>query len=250
MKNDTITILLAVSSIIGAGYYISKGMTPSPAPAPPIVIPVNPAPAPTPDPERPRHPWRPLHPHEAKVGGDVAPDGAPVQVDMPQDKRMHNTGGSDGAGLCVFTSINHAAIWQGVDSLKDFQKWMKSKPGGGYPEKVDKMIAQKCGANKPRYVQVEGASLDVIDLACKTGRMACVTYGFSPSGRYGGHRISHMVNCVHAINGYYAILDNNYPEELEWDSKEEFTRAYGSDGGWTFVLLDSGPPPPPTNLRK
>jgi hypothetical protein len=195
---------------------------------------------------------------EASVGGDTAPDGVPAQIDMPQDLRMHNTGGmgwrgpGTGAGLCVFTSINHAAIWQDVEPLLDFQKWMTTKPGGGYPEKVDDMIQRKCneaGLPVPRYVQVEGRDIGPIQMACKTGRMPCITYGYSPSGRYGGDQISHMVNCVHAMNGSYAILDNNYPEQLEWLNEREFKSSYLSDGGWCVVLLEPGPPPPPRNIK-
>lgn len=196
---------------------------------------------------------KPLLPRrEAKVGGDAAPDGTPVQVDFPQELRMHNCGGSDGAGLCVFTSLNHAALWQDVPQLKDFQKWMKSKPGGGYPDKVDAMIKRKCreaNVEVPQYVQVEGQDLEIIDLALKTGRMACVTYGFSPSGRYNGQRISHMLNVVHADGKNYAILDNNYEHELEWLNKDEFRRAYGSDGGWSVILLSPSPPPTPRNKK-
>jgi hypothetical protein len=201
-------------------------------------------------------PCPPPHRHpalEAKVGGDVAPDGAEVQVDMPTELRMHNTGGRDGAGLCVFTSINHAALWQDVDVLKDFQKWMKSRPGGGYPEKVDATIKAKCkeaGVPVPLYVQVEGRDLEPIRLALKTGRMVCNTYGFSPSGRYGGRRIAHMVNTVHGAGGYYGILDNNYPEQIEWLNEQEFSRAYATDGGWSVILLDPGPPPVPHNIRR
>ena len=116
-------------------------------------------------------PWR----AEAKVGGDIAPDGVPVQVDLPQDLRLHNTGGRDGAGLCVFTSINHAARWQAIEPLLDFQQWMKSKPGGGYPEKVAAMITQKCkelAVPEPKYVQVEGSDLEPIRVALKIGRHA------------------------------------------------------------------------------
>ena len=51
-----------------------------------------------------------------------------------------------------------------------------------------------------------------------------------------------MVNPVHALNGYFAILDSNYPEQLEWLNESEFKRAYTSDGSWTVILLDPGPP--------
>ena len=115
-------LVFGVATALVAWYLIQH--SPTAQPVGPNVVPiVVPNQRPTPKPLRP---W-----HDAKVGGDSAPDGTPVQIDMPQNLRMHNTGGRDGSGLCVFTSINHAAIWQNVAQLKDFQKWMKSKPGGG-----------------------------------------------------------------------------------------------------------------------
>jgi hypothetical protein len=219
MKNDMAILLFAVSAVLSVPWYGNQ----------------------------------PVRPAEARVGGDEAPDGTPVQVDLPEDLRMHNTGGWDGAGLCVFTSLNHAAIWQDVDSLRDFQKWMKSKLGGGYPEKLAAMVTQKCkelGVPEPKYVQVEGSDLEPIRVALKTGRMPCITYSFSPSGRYDGRRIAHMVNCVHDVNGYFGILDNNYPDKIEWLDESEFKKSYsGGGGGWTVILLDPGPPPPPRNKK-
>jgi len=241
MKDNLASLVCAVSAILGAHWYLSQ--------KPPVVS--VPATFVRPDRKpyrRPLLPWR----AEATVGGDLAPDGTLVQVDMPQDLRLHNTAGRDGAGLCVFTSLNHAAIWQDVEVLRDFQEWMKAKPGGGYPEKVAAMITQKCnerGVPEPRYVQVQGADLEPIRLALKTGRLPCITYSFSPSGRYGGRRIAHMVNCVHDQNGYYGILDNNYPENIEWLTETEFQKSYTRGGGWTIILLDPGPPPPPHNKR-
>ena len=226
-------VLSSVAAIIAwyAIQSIPKPITPVPVP---IIV-------------KPHRPFR-----EAKVGGDSAPDGTPIQIDLPQELRIKNVGGRDGAGLCVFTSINHAGIWQDVEVLKDFQKWMRSKPGGGYPSKVDKMIVQKCKESNipiPEYIQVEGKDLELLDLACKTGRMPSVTYGFSPSGRYGRQRISHMVSLVHADKKNYAVLDNNYIDALEWLTHEEFQKTYMTDGGWSVILLHPGPPPVPRNRK-
>jgi len=243
--DDLYKIVFSTIAAVATWYVIHTARAPEPAPVAPT--PITPAPA-VPS-HKPLLPWRGA---EAHVGGDSAPDGTPVQINMPQDLRMHNTGGSDGAGLCVFTSINHAAIWQDVSVLKDFQHWMRSKPGGGYPEKVDRMIARKAqeaGVAPPQYLQVEGDDQEIIELACKTGRMPSCTYGFSPSGRYSGRRISHMISVVHADGKYVAVLDNNYPEELEWDTKAEFQSAYSSDGGWTVILLAPSPPPSPRNKK-
>src|SRR5436305_7540489 len=77
------------------------------------------------------------------LGGPVAPDGRTrVTIDLPLALRAANTGGSDGYGLCVFTSIMHAARWQKETPLEDFQTLMRQEPGGGWPAKVDRMIAK------------------------------------------------------------------------------------------------------------
>ena len=186
----------------------------------------------------------------ATVGGRTAPDGTQVQLYLPPDLHMQNCGGSDGAGLCVFTSIEHAVRWQNVGQLHGFQDFMKRRPGGGYPEKVDRMIAAACkekGAPIPRYLQVESPDLEILKLACRTGRMPSVTYSFSPSGRYGGARISHMVTMLHADEKLVCILDNNFPRTWEWMTPNEFKRAYtgGAKNGWSVILLNPGPPPVP-----
>jgi hypothetical protein len=39
-------------------------------------------------------------------GGRTSPDGREeIQIDLPGAEHMKNTGGRDGAGLCVFTSV-------------------------------------------------------------------------------------------------------------------------------------------------
>lgn len=194
--------------------------------------------------------------HVTKDG--VANDGTEVQVDLPRVLHVKNVGGSDGAGLCVFTSIQHSAYWQRVEPFQGFQAFMRSQRGGGWPEKVDamaKMLCTKQGVEKPLYLQVQSNDLDVLRLACKTGRMPAITYAYSPTKRYGGQKIAHMVNLVAAGvgqgpdgKGWWVILDNNYPGSYEWMSEAEFTRAYrGGAQGWCVILLDPAPPPPPRN---
>ncbi len=187
----------------------------------------------------------------ANVAGPIAPDGTEIQCDLPASQHLKNIGGSDGAGLCVFTSISHQARWQGVDVLANFRNWMHSKPGGGYPEKVDAMIQRICKekqATVPNYIQVEGDDLETLNLALKTGRMPCVTYSFSPSGRYGGQRIAHMVNLAHLDSKWAAVLDNNFPGTYEWMTPAEFQKTYAP--GWAVILLDAPPPPIPHNSNR
>jgi hypothetical protein len=193
-----------------------------------------------------------LHAQPAKINGPIAPDGTELALELPTSLNLKNKGGSDGAGLCVFTSISHSARWQNVQLLSNFRDWMTRYPGGGWPQRVDQMIAHIAAEqhiSKPAYVQVTGSDLDVLRLAVKTGRMPGVTYSRSPTGRYGGQRISHMVSLVHASNGgYWAILDNNYPGTIEWMSEKQFRQTYtAGQSGWAVILLNPGPPPIPTH---
>lgn len=191
--------------------------------------------------------------YAASVGGNRAPDGTEIHCDLPGSEHLKNKGGRDGAGLCVFTSIDHSARWQQVPQLIGFRDWMTKHPGGGYPSKVTKMISQICkerGMLEPAYIQVEGADLEVLKRACVGGRMPGVTYCRSPTGRYGGQTIAHMVSLPHADAKNFCVLDNNYPgaDQYEWMTPEEFRKTYtGGGGGWAVILLEPGPPPPPKN---
>ncbi|CAB4220107.1 hypothetical protein UFOVP1620_35 [uncultured Caudovirales phage] len=179
-------------------------------------------------------------------GGRTSPDGAEeIQIDLPGTQQMKNTGGKDGAGLCVFTSIEHSGRWQNVDSILGLQQKMTREQGGGYPSKVEKMLAKYCDG--AQYLQYEGSDPALIKLALTTGRMPSVTYGYSP--RYSG-KIAHMVNAVHLTEKWAAILDNNFPGDTkyEWMTPAEFKKRWVSGGGgWCVVVLAPPPPPMPYN---
>lgn len=192
----------------------------------------------------------------ARVGGKTSPDkGNEIAIDLPGELHLKNAGGSDGLGLCVFTSIAHGARWQNVALLENFRDWMKKYPGGGWPQKVDQMIAKiakEKGEPLPEYLQLQGGReiLDVIRVAIDSGRMVQVTYSRSPTGRYNGAKISHMVSLVHLDSKWACILDNNYPgvDSLEWMTVDQFVETFTNGrAGWAFVLLDAPPPPLPFN---
>jgi hypothetical protein len=189
---------------------------------------------------------------QSAVGTNVAPDGTQIQNDLPQRFHLKNRGGSDGSGLCVFCSLNHASIWQHVHPTEKVFEWMWRYPGGGYPQKVDKVIAQiaaEKGVEVPDYIQVENRDLEILKLACRTGRSPNVTYNFSPTGRYGGQKIAHMVSLMHLDDKWACILDNNFPGTFEWMDVQTFLSVYtgGRGNGWAVIFLDPGPPPPPYN---
>lgn len=187
--------------------------------------------------------------------GDKSPAGYPPNADLPQSLRKKNIP-SLGLGCCVMRSIDHAAHWQNLPGLYDFPEWMVENrlPGGGWPSRMDKLIPQICqdrGTETPAYLQIESNDLEILKLCCKTRRMVCVTYAYSPTGRYNGQRISHMVNLVHADDEWFGVLDNNYPDEIEWMTPEEFLPVYhgGNQSGWSIIFLAYPPPPLPKNLE-
>jgi hypothetical protein len=190
----------------------------------------------------------PGDPAGASVGGPER-DGVRINCELPPGLHQKNTGGSDGAGLCVYASARHAGRWQNDPAFAGLFDWMRKYPGGSYPAKFKKTLEAFCrekGLALPPYVQVEGSDLEILKLASKTGRMPGVTYSFSPTRRYGGQRIAHMVSLVHADSGHFVILDNNYigADAYEWLTPEEFKRTYtGGRSGWAIILLVPGAPP-------
>jgi len=257
--NDRLSRAAIALALIAGAVYFSRAPAPVPVPTPaPVPAPVSPCPdgrCPTPAPKPAPKPWGPraLAPVGARVGGPVSPDGVEIQVDLPADQHLRNKSGTDGAGLCVFTSIDHTARWQNVPSLIGFRDWMTRYPGGGYPSKVDKMIERlSAERNMPKveYLQLEGSDTSLLVKACQAGFCPAVTYGLSPTGRYGGAKIPHMVTLVHADDKYFVVLDNNYPgpDKYEWMTPAEFKRSYTiMGGGWAVILLPPGPPPIPRN---
>lgn len=169
-----------------------------------------------------------------------------VRTDMPMRLYIRNTGGSDGSGLCVFTSIYHVGVYNGLPLL-GYRRFMERRPGGGWPEKVDKTLKDYCtenGVPVPRYAHAyRMASLGLVEAALARGHMVCITWGTDYS-HYGGQTIAHMVNCVYLDSEWGCILDNNFPNEFLWVKRPTFDRyaAHSSGGGdslWAIVFIDN-----------
>ena len=220
--------------------------------------PKTPAPAPPKKPpKKPRSPWGDrTAPVGASVGGPVHEDGTEIHCDLPGAYHRRNTS-SWGLGNCVWTSIGHSSEWHNVDACREFAKWLTAKgiKGGGYPEKVDDLIPQIAadrGLPTPAYLNITSDDIDLLKRACQAGYMPAITYSKSPTGRYGGSKISHMVTLVHADNNWFVILDNNYPgvDAYEWVTPQEFIQTCQLGGKyWAVILLAPPPPPVPTNRR-
>ncbi len=190
--------------------------------------------------------------------GQLAP-GINVDTDYPEIRRMRNVGGSDGAGLCVFTSIAHSFDWHSIDWGRDFREWMRKRPGGGWSAKVTRELQTYCDSKQiavPEILQVYPTSelklpriLDLLAEAVNSGHMCGITYCFSPTPqRYQG-TIAHMVNCVGARLGpqrnIWAIMDNNYIDSIQWMDEATFSKVFSGNGGGWFIAVLNRPDPPP-----
>jgi len=184
------------------------------------------------------------------AGGNTS-QGEEITCDLPAGEHLRNSTGRDGLGLCVFTSLDHAARWANEPALIGFRDFMKLQPGGGWPEKVDEYIprmAASKGLPAPPYIQHTGGDAEFLRLALKTGRYVSVTYNGRDGVFYSGN-IAHMVNLVHLTDKWAVVHDNNFPGKWLWLPTPDFlSRWRGSGGGWAVVLLKSGPPPIPVNV--
>lgn len=193
----------------------------------------------------------------------VSIDGTRAICDLPTGRHVQNIGGSDGAGLCVYTSVQLCADWHNTPQLTAFQRWASRRPGGSYPEKLDADITAFCASQNlpvPAYVQHVGGDESFLELAIKTGRMVGVTYA-GVDGFYRGP-VAHMVNLVHLDENLACIVDNNRAGKFIWMTRSQFLNRWrglydnGSimtirsgrqtfqvGGGWAFVLLSAPPPP-------
>ena len=179
--------------------------------------------------------------------------GVEVTIDLPDKlvadggQRVKNFGAPrDNLGLCVFASMDMDARWQRIPQLIDIIH--KIERGGGYPEKVEKVVAQF--ANGTEIAQYEGADPAFLELGLKTGRGVCVTYGYGKLYNYA--TIAHMVLLTHLDKEWAAIIDNNDPLHHTWMSRAEFLKrwVHPRGQGWAFVLITPPPPPAPYNLKR
>lgn len=201
------------------------------------------------------------------VAGPVC-DGQELTVDLAPAEQIKNIGSKiDGMGMCVFSAIEMGALAQGLEAMRGWRDWCAARyPGGGFPGKVDKLLAawwQHKGITPIPYYQYQGNDPGpVLALIDKTGRMPCLTYGYSP--RY-GQLIAHMV-CAPGYRGQRAcVLDNNFVAKrradgtwdeaiYEWMAPAELCRRSrlrinGQLGAaWIFCWLPPAAPPAAHNI--
>lgn len=174
------------------------------------------------------------------MGGLSSPDGKTQSVLYGYDGSWPKNIASGGLGCCVFRALSYAARLQAVPALTGLpEKMVRDRvPGGGYPDKVDQLIARY--GDGAHYFQDTDKDFDILELLIRSQRLPCVDYnGHDPHYR---QAIAHCVNvCAYdKANDWVAILDNNYPgnDQIVWMGREQFARRWG---GWLYGLLAATP---------
>ncbi|WP_165250176.1 hypothetical protein [Paludisphaera soli] len=167
--------------------------------------------------------------------------GVRANAAVPAWLHILNEGGSDGAGLCVVASNTLDGLYQGVPEFaegKGSNVWRlaKERPGGYYPEKLEGLFRD--AGLETAWFQAEGDAaelLAVIEHYNRQGIPVGITWNF---GEHYGTNIHHMVSLIHLDSEMACIVDNNFPGEYVWVSRDELAkRIVDGPAGWVVVLL-------------
>ena len=178
--------------------------------------------------------------HPPTLGGLVSPDGVTHALPLPVDLAWPKNIASKGLGCCSFRSLGYCARWQNVPAFIDLPEQMVKAgiAGGGYPEKVDRIIREFDA--QAIYWNDSSRSEAIIAAAILSKRMVCVDYSGHDPHYSGG--IAHCV-CLIAFDptaNWVAVLDNNYPrlDQVVWMGLDEFRQRWH---GWSYGLLATTP---------
>jgi hypothetical protein len=261
-----VVAVLVVAGIIAYQHLVTSQPAPvsQPAPAPP-----KPLPVPEPDaPRCPNCPHRPRprntdkyvlriqllpiylledddnHPTSALaeaddrpvLGGIVSPDGQTHSVLWTETIDWPHNIASAGLGCCSFRALDYCARLQDEEALVGLPEKMVHDhiPGGGYPEKVDRVIAKY--APSAHYWNDTSGDTRILTAAWRSQRPVCIDYsGHDP------HYQGSIAHCVTLIaydpdHDWTAILDNNYPkiDQIVWMSRKALKQRWH---GWNYGLL-------------
>jgi hypothetical protein len=178
--------------------------------------------------------------------------GVQASAPIPVELHVRNEGGSDGAGLCVISSVLSAGMAQGVPGLdipgldeasgqnrpgKGSMLWLaaKKRKGGYNPEKLAVLLNEVMPREK--WVSYVGSDPLEIEKLTKAGYRVCAT--MNTGLQYGYKHIAHMVNDIHyETNGWACVVDNNDPGMFHWMPAAERDRRFKDRGTlWAFAWL-------------
>lgn len=167
--------------------------------------------------------------------------GIKANAPIPTNLHIRNEGGSDGAGLCVISSILANGRYQHVPGLeggKDSNLWRtaKGRRGGYGPDKLANLVNEVMPGEK--WASYVGRDTSILDKLSAEGYPIGSTmntgalYGYSP--------IHHMISLTHYSkrDGYACVVDNNDPGKYHWMPTSEYDRRWIDGGiGWAWIWL-------------
>jgi hypothetical protein len=177
--------------------------------------------------------------HGEAVSSEPSYAGTAANAPIPGDLHIRNEGGSDGAGLCVIASLLINGRYQGVPGLEDGKgsdlwRTAKSRPGGYYPEKLERLLKELYPDEE--WFSWEGDGTELVAHYSALGYPVAATT--NTGALYGYQSIHHMISVVHLDEDLACIVDNNDPGKYHWMPASEFAKRF-VDGpkGWGFVWL-------------
>ena len=172
---------------------------------------------------------------ESRTRTPEHPSGITAAAPIPVELHQRNTGGSDGAGLCVIASAKTAGAYLGwTAELQALWDEAKRRPGGYYDGKFDQLARD--AAPGLRYAHYHGSNYEVLKRLSELGVPFGVT--MDTGDLYGGQRISHMVTGAHFDDQWTCHIDNNSPGLFTWTTRSEWERRskLGSGEFWLLAI--------------
>lgn len=166
-------------------------------------------------------------------------------IRIPSKCRVKNRAAKDGLGLNCVACIETAARYQGIDSLTGLTERQTTEKGGGWAEKIGRILDSEKKRGAFDYAQYEDKDFaEHISDALKCGHVPCVTW--AGGKHYHGH--ADTMVCVLYLDppledekkdSRACVLDPNFPEEVEWMSRDEMLRrvAIAGDGNAWIVTV-------------
>lgn len=160
-----------------------------------------------------------------------APPPEAPQVSIPAPLHQKNWRGPLKQGSCVYASLTTHSRWQNNFELA---RWCEQQGDGEYGERLKK----KLDAIGVRHASTEQASVEFLDW-CASTRRGCILW-WKPSHccTFAGYVVRNGVT-------YCAVLDNNYPGEIEYHERSQFVRLWAGYGGFGLVVLGAPASPLP-----
>lgn len=194
------------------------------------------------------------------------------RVSLPDHAVLKNCASDvDHGGLNVNTCLEVLAHQSGQEVYYGFRDWSKKQPGGSYPKKLTKQVAEylkeRKSHRKPTLLQYDGHDPGWLETQLECNWAVAVTDHGGPLSRYATPCCT-MAVLLHLDKDWACLFDPNFAKpgsccetedprfewvadpRYEWVRRDVFLRRWraewfdGSSKGWAFVLNGFEPTKP------